>query len=397
MAMFGVVPRSAEGDRGGDVVEAAREAGVVLQGLNGERRTPTAHLQVGEPVHKQHLGLDAGTRQALCGIGSSITDVGVRRHGPNSEDQRLWFGAVATSSGLVYRGFGTVEPVRAQGGRDDGRTGAQRAGETTDGGGRRHADERLDRDQERVPCSNPSSPGTSRIVCAVCKCSTSHLRLERAHLRIQRVAFGRLRTALLRGQLPQRALAPRLAPSRQIRAVQPLAAQAAHRRRVQRSASSGTRSWPQPPGPGSVARPALGGRRTATTPGWWPRPTPPRTRVLTLHYEVGEGHTDTDGISIRTSNSAGTHGFVGIGSSITDEEFDVTANRAYSARTCPATRWTGPLAPDDLPLPRLGHQFGGRQRGLRERERNHTGVAGGDHLGIRRHRRESGDRGHRRK
>ena len=36
MAMFGVVPReerSAEGDRGGDVVEAAREAGVVLQGL----------------------------------------------------------------------------------------------------------------------------------------------------------------------------------------------------------------------------------------------------------------------------------------------------------------------------------------------------------------------------
>ena len=35
-AMFGVVPReerSAEGDRGGDVVEAAREAGAVLQGL----------------------------------------------------------------------------------------------------------------------------------------------------------------------------------------------------------------------------------------------------------------------------------------------------------------------------------------------------------------------------
>ena len=57
----------------------------------------------------------------------------------------------------------------------------------------------------------------------------SHLRLERAHLRIQRVAFGRFRAALLRGQLPQRALAPRLAPSRQMRAVQPLAAkQAAH-------------------------------------------------------------------------------------------------------------------------------------------------------------------------
>ena len=57
------------------------------------------------------------------------------------------------------------------------------------------------------------------------------------------------------------------------------------------------------------------------------------TRVLTFHYEVGEGHTDTDGISIRTSNSAGTHGFVGVGSSITDEEFDVAANRAYSAQS----------------------------------------------------------------
>ena len=57
------------------------------------------------------------------------------------------------------------------------------------------------------------------------------------------------------------------------------------------------------------------------------------TRVLTLHYEVGDDHTDTDGISIRTSNSAGTHGFVGVGSSITDEEFDVAANRAYSAQS----------------------------------------------------------------
>ena len=192
------------------------------------------------------------------------------------------------------------------------------------------------------------------------------------------------------------------------------------------------------------------------------------TRVLTFHYEVGEGHTDTDGISIRTSNSAGTHGFVGIGSSITEEEFGTTANRAYSAQSnlsghkvdgtverapskptgltagaaTPTTvrlSWTAPKfdgatavtgykvewsadgndpwmvaqadtastsnllhphgahATDDLPLPRLGHQFGGRRRGLRERERNHTGVAGGDHLGIRRHRRESGDRGHRRK
>ena len=56
------------------------------------------------------------------------------------------------------------------------------------------------------------------------------------------------------------------------------------------------------------------------------------TRILTLHYEVGEDHTDTDGISIRQSNSAGTSGFVGTGSSITDEEFGVGANRAYSAQ-----------------------------------------------------------------
>ena len=53
---------------------------------------------------------------------------------------------------------------------------------------------------------------------------TSHLRLERARLRIQRIAFGRFRAALLRGQLPQRALAARLAPGRRMRAVQPLAA-----------------------------------------------------------------------------------------------------------------------------------------------------------------------------
>ena len=49
MAMFGVVPReerSAEGDRGGDVVEAAREAGVVLQGLE---------LGLGEGVVVGHL------------------------------------------------------------------------------------------------------------------------------------------------------------------------------------------------------------------------------------------------------------------------------------------------------------------------------------------------------
>ena len=50
MAMFGVVPReerSAEGDRGGDVVEAAREAGVVLQGFE---------LRLGERVVVGHLG-----------------------------------------------------------------------------------------------------------------------------------------------------------------------------------------------------------------------------------------------------------------------------------------------------------------------------------------------------
>ena len=73
----------------------------------------------------------------------------------------------------------------------------------------------------------PARPGS----CARCatRAPGEPLALERAHLRIQRVAFGRFRAALLRGQLPQRALAPRLAPSRQMRAVQPLAAkQAAH-------------------------------------------------------------------------------------------------------------------------------------------------------------------------
>ena len=50
MAMLGVVPgeeRSAEGDRGGDVVEAPGEAGVVLQGLE---------LRLGERVVVGHLG-----------------------------------------------------------------------------------------------------------------------------------------------------------------------------------------------------------------------------------------------------------------------------------------------------------------------------------------------------
>ena len=70
----------------------------------------------------------------------------------------------------------------------------------------------------------------------------SHLRLERAQLRIQRVAFGRFRAALLRGQLPQRALALRQAvrcelynPSRRSR--RPTSPGC-----VQRSASSRIRS-----------------------------------------------------------------------------------------------------------------------------------------------------------
>ena len=52
------------------------------------------------------------------------------------------------------------------------------------------------------------------------------------------------------------------------------------------------------------------------------------TDVLTFHYEVGENHTDTDGITIRASDSALSYGLVG--GSITDEEFGITANRAYS-------------------------------------------------------------------
>ena len=50
MAMLGVVPgeeRPAEGDRGGDVVEAPGEARVVLQGLE---------LRLGERVVVGHLG-----------------------------------------------------------------------------------------------------------------------------------------------------------------------------------------------------------------------------------------------------------------------------------------------------------------------------------------------------
>ena len=61
MAMLGVVPReerSAEGDRGGDVVEAPREAGVILQGLE---------LRLGERVVVGHLGAAQRARDAEIG------------------------------------------------------------------------------------------------------------------------------------------------------------------------------------------------------------------------------------------------------------------------------------------------------------------------------------------
>ena len=57
------------------------------------------------------------------------------------------------------------------------------------------------------------------------------------------------------------------------------------------------------------------------------------TKVLTFHYQVVEDDTDTDGISIHASNSAGSHGLVGTGSSITDSESGSTANRAYSRQS----------------------------------------------------------------
>ena len=57
------------------------------------------------------------------------------------------------------------------------------------------------------------------------------------------------------------------------------------------------------------------------------------TKVLTFHYQVVEDDTDTDGISIHASNSAGSHGLVGTGSSITDSELGSTANRAYSRQS----------------------------------------------------------------
>ena len=81
------------------------------------------------------------------------------------------------------------------------------------------------------------------------------------------------------------------------------------------------------------------------------------TNVLTCHYQVVEDDTDTDGIAIRASNSAGSHGFVGAGSSITDEEFGTTANRAYSAQSNLS-----------------GHKVGGKA--VRRRETEHPRAVG---------------------
>ena len=78
MAMLGVVPgeeRSAEGDGGGDVVEAPREAGVILQGLElrlgaarprGIRRCPR-----GWPNWKEPFAGCAGSRRGERTVRSS--------------------------------------------------------------------------------------------------------------------------------------------------------------------------------------------------------------------------------------------------------------------------------------------------------------------------------------
>ena len=57
------------------------------------------------------------------------------------------------------------------------------------------------------------------------------------------------------------------------------------------------------------------------------------TKVLSFRYAIHEDDTDTDGITIRASDSAGSHGLVGEGIDITDEEFGDTANRAYSKQS----------------------------------------------------------------
>ena len=90
---------------------------------------------------------------------------------------------------------------------------------------RRHADlhcKRLGCHQQRVPCPrfNPGNPATfclyvqDRVRDVQLVLQASHFRLERAHLRIQRVAFARLCAALLRSQLAKRTLAPRLGACR---------------------------------------------------------------------------------------------------------------------------------------------------------------------------------------
>ena len=53
------------------------------------------------------------------------------------------------------------------------------------------------------------------------------------------------------------------------------------------------------------------------------------TGTLTFRYDVVEGDLDSNGISIHTSNAAGTHGLVG--GSITDRVTGVAADRAYEA------------------------------------------------------------------
>ena len=100
---------------------------------------------------------------------------------------------------------------------------------------RRHADlqcERLGRHQQSFALFrfSPSSPDifpcTSRIVCAVASSfsQSSDLRLKLAHLGDEGVVFGWFRAAFLRRQTLKRAASARLAPSRQMRGVQTLAA-----------------------------------------------------------------------------------------------------------------------------------------------------------------------------
>ena len=54
------------------------------------------------------------------------------------------------------------------------------------------------------------------------------------------------------------------------------------------------------------------------------------TNTLTFQYEVKEGDLDSDGVSIRSSNTAGTVGLVGAESSITDRLTGLAADRSYT-------------------------------------------------------------------